>query len=143
MVEMLGVLAIIGVLSVGAIAGYSSAMAKYKMNKAAEQVSQIASNVYMMFVNEKDYSALGSDPTSGTANAIKLNLIPEDMIQDDGVSVKNVYGGVVQIYSVDYNNLSNGAFKIDYNMVPKSAVIYFATPTSNIENSTMMSIKIN
>ena len=36
MVEMLGVLAIIGVLSVGAIAGYSKAMFKYKLNKQAE-----------------------------------------------------------------------------------------------------------
>ena len=36
MVEMLGVLAIIGVLSVGAIAGYSKAMMKYKLNKHAE-----------------------------------------------------------------------------------------------------------
>ena len=35
MVEMLGVLAIIGVLSVGAIAGYSKAMTKYKLNKQA------------------------------------------------------------------------------------------------------------
>ena len=32
MVEMLGVLAIIGVLSVGAISGYSKAMMKYKLN---------------------------------------------------------------------------------------------------------------
>ena len=36
MVEMLGVLAIIGVLSVGAIAGYSKAMEKYKLNKFSE-----------------------------------------------------------------------------------------------------------
>ena len=35
MVEMLGVLANIGVLSVGAIAGYSKAMMKYKLNKQA------------------------------------------------------------------------------------------------------------
>lgn len=33
MVEMLGVLAIIGVLSVGAIAGYSKAMFKHKLNR--------------------------------------------------------------------------------------------------------------
>ena len=33
MVEMLGVLAIIGVLSVGAIAGYGKAMFKYKLNR--------------------------------------------------------------------------------------------------------------
>ena len=41
MVEMLGVLAIIGVLSVGAIAGYSKAMMKYRLNKQAQQVSTI------------------------------------------------------------------------------------------------------
>ena len=34
MVEMLGVLAIIGVLSVGGIAGYSKAMTKFKINKS-------------------------------------------------------------------------------------------------------------
>ncbi|MBQ3695945.1 MAG: hypothetical protein II938_03135 [Alphaproteobacteria bacterium] len=34
MVEMLGVLAIIGVLSVGGIAGYTMAMRKYKANEA-------------------------------------------------------------------------------------------------------------
>ena len=33
MVEMLGVLAIIGVLSVGAVSGYSKAMFKHKMTK--------------------------------------------------------------------------------------------------------------
>ena len=41
MVEMLGVLAIIGVLSVGAIAGYSKAMMKYKLNKHAEQMNTV------------------------------------------------------------------------------------------------------
>jgi len=43
MVEMLGVLAIIGVLSVGAIAGYQKAMFKYKLNKQAQQLTQIIS----------------------------------------------------------------------------------------------------
>ena len=41
MVEMLGVLAIIGVLSVGAIAGYSKAMMKYKLNKMIDQYNQL------------------------------------------------------------------------------------------------------
>ena len=36
MIEMLGVLAIIGVLSVGGIAGYSKAMMKYRINKAID-----------------------------------------------------------------------------------------------------------
>ena len=41
MIEMLGVLAIIGVLSVGGIAGYSKAIEKWKINKAVEQYSYI------------------------------------------------------------------------------------------------------
>ena len=45
MVEMLGVLAIIGVLSVGAIAGYSKAMMKYKMNQAADAYNHLIATV--------------------------------------------------------------------------------------------------
>ena len=41
MVEMLGVLAIIGVLSIGAIAGYSKAMFKYRLNKMVDQYNQL------------------------------------------------------------------------------------------------------
>ncbi len=42
MVEMLGVLAIIGVLSIGGIAGYTMAMNKYKANEVIAKVSQCA-----------------------------------------------------------------------------------------------------
>ena len=45
MMEMLGVLAIIGVLSVGAIAGYSKAMMKYKMNQAADGYNHLIATV--------------------------------------------------------------------------------------------------
>ncbi len=45
MIEMLGVLAIIGVLSIGGIAGFSKAMYKHKLNKQAEQISHIIQEV--------------------------------------------------------------------------------------------------
>lgn len=43
MIEMLGVLAIVGILSVSGIAGYSKAMVKYKINKSIDD--------YAFFVN--------------------------------------------------------------------------------------------
>ena len=49
MIEMLGVLAIIGVLSVGGIAGYSKAMTKYRINKTIDQITQISQNVRMLY----------------------------------------------------------------------------------------------
>ncbi len=51
MVEMLGVLAIIGVLSVGAIAGYQKAMFKYKLNKLKNQIIQIVANIQTLYVS--------------------------------------------------------------------------------------------
>ena len=58
MIEMLGVLAIIGVLSVGGIAGYSKAMQKYRINKAIEQITLIAGNVRAFFAPQKNYVGL-------------------------------------------------------------------------------------
>lgn len=46
MVEMLGVLAIIGVLSVGGIAGYTQAMKKYKANEAVNKIAMAAVMCY-------------------------------------------------------------------------------------------------
>ena len=58
MIEMLGVLAIIGVLSVGGIAGYSKAMQKYRINKTIEQITLIAGNVRTFFAPQRSYDVL-------------------------------------------------------------------------------------
>lgn len=42
MVEMLGVLAIIGVLSIGALAGYSYALQKYRVNEIIDTMYKLA-----------------------------------------------------------------------------------------------------
>ncbi len=45
MIEMLGVLAIIAVLSVGGIVGYSKAMSSFKHNKWRQQVEDLIFNI--------------------------------------------------------------------------------------------------
>jgi len=45
MIEMLGVLAIVGILSVGGIAGFSKAMMKYKLNKLTEEFALFLDNI--------------------------------------------------------------------------------------------------
>ena len=78
MVEMLGVLAIIGVLSVGAIAGYSKAMMKYKLNKQAEQLDWLFNIIYQY----KDQFVFNSS-TSMIPLFTKLGLIDEGMIKPE------------------------------------------------------------
>ena len=67
MVEMLGVLAIIGVLSAGALKGYSDAMFKYKMN----QTIDITTKMFQRFeeINQKDWGSSTSEGGSVTIYA--------------------------------------------------------------------------
>ncbi|MBQ8670952.1 MAG: type II secretion system protein [Alphaproteobacteria bacterium] len=71
MIEMLGVLAIIGVLSVGGIAGYSKAMMKYRINKTIEQISLIAGNVRAFWGPQKNYIGVTcwSNAINGTCDS--------------------------------------------------------------------------
>ena len=80
MVEMLGVLAIIGVLSVGAIAGCSKAMMKYKLNKHAEQMNTVINAVAR---NVHSFDNLSANGTSNvlTPIFIKMGEIPQEMIK--------------------------------------------------------------
>ena len=94
MVEMLGVLAIIGVLSVGAIAGYSKAMMKYKLNKQTEQIGSILDyvNIHM------DDFKRSKTSTAGNMVPIlkKLNVIPQEMIRENrNNAIFDVFGTTI------------------------------------------------
>ena len=72
MVEMLGVLAIIGVLSVGGIAGYSQAMKKHNLNKLREQVILTFNNLIVIHNNNPNFEL-----TNAVINA--LDVLPKEM----------------------------------------------------------------
>ncbi len=91
MVEMLGVLAIIGVLSVGAIAGYSKAMMKYKLNKQAEQLNTVINAIARNIHSFDNIHAAGGSTPDLTQYFIKMGEIPTEMIQNTGL-LKDVFG---------------------------------------------------
>ena len=107
MVEMLGVLAIIGVLSVGAIAGYSKAMSKYKLNKQAEQISWLLNAMYRY----KDLLGQNQPWESFVPYLKKLGEIPQEMIKDNSIYLYDSFGMEYSIFTngcspmCDYTNL--------------------------------------
>ena len=104
MVEMLGVLAIIGVLSVGAIAGYSKAMMKYKLNKQAEQISSILDyvNIHLdEFKRSKTTISTNMIPT-----LTKLDVIPKEMIRKNTSSkIYDIFGTAIGLQNYNINNV--------------------------------------
>ena len=107
MVEMLGVLAIIGVLSVGAIAGYSKAMFKYKLNQHAQAVNMLINNV-LSIKDKLQYNK--NDRTHYGTLLYKMNLLPDGIKYINNTSLQDNWfkNNIV----VDYDNVkyttSNG-----------------------------------
>ena len=96
MVEMLGVLAIIGVLSIGGIRGYSLAMNRYRANEVIDAASKYA---VMVYANAQTYAATHSSGGYTAPAFDKIGLgttLPSgvtkieasDTIDDDGVKIK-------------------------------------------------------
>ncbi len=97
MVEMLGVLAIIGVLSVGGIAGYSKAMAKFKLTKAQDQITMTLMNVRTAYASSPTYEGMTSKLV-GDYNLASSDMIVKD--QDGSVTgLIGAFGGTVQVAS--------------------------------------------
>ena len=93
MVEMLGVLAIIGVLSVGAMSGYSKAMMKYKLNKFSEGLNSLL-NYALQYTPQFETS--GSQ-TYYNELMYKLNLIPDSMTYNN-TAIHDIFNNSVNIY---------------------------------------------
>ncbi len=121
MVEMLGVLAIIGVLSVGGIAGYSKAMAKFKLTKAMDQVSTTVTNIRTLYSGQPNYDGLN------TTVAIQMGAIGAEML--NGVApasatvAYNAFNGAVTIANAD----SGRTFTVKFDGLGKEACVALAT----------------
>jgi len=88
MVEMLGVLAIIGVLSAGALAGYSKAMFMHKMNQFTDAFTQLLQNCMMIAPKlEKD-----TTKTTYYTDTLKAaNMIPNGFSYQDSTYLKDMF----------------------------------------------------
>ena len=142
MIEMLGVLAIIGVLSAAGLAGYSKAMAKHKMNRTINQMVQIVNNVHTAFANSQDGSTpytvlMGED---GMRKAVALNIFPDEMVFDRNIpTVLNLYKGKVSIVSEDGSD-----FELIFEDLPKEVSIAIGTIDWGIDDASgLQEVEIN
>ena len=127
MIEMLGVLAIIGVLSVGGIAGYSKAMQKYRTNKMIDQITQIANGVRTLYSGQRNYAGININVLR------KAKILPESAFDGNSSGAAAVYGitpfggNMVIEASSKSTSRDNKAFSISLYSVPEDACIEILT----------------
>ena len=124
MVEMLGVLAIIGVLSVGGIAGYSKAMAKFKLSKAMDQVSNVVTNIRTLYSGQPNYSGLT------TTVAIQMGAIGAEMLNGKKTTSAseafNAFNGGVYVAASTGTNAGQSFF-VTFTGLGKEACVALST----------------
>ena len=139
MIEMLGVLAIIGVLSVGGIAGYSKAMMKFKINKTIDQITQISQNVRTLYARQKSYKNISNKIIK------KANVAPNEIFEGSGsdYAMTNAFGGEIKITSSPkIIEGDNKAFYIIYTSLPDEACIEIATQDWGDDGSGLLGVSI-
>ena len=128
MVEMLGVLAIIGVLSAGGLAGYSKAMFKHKLNTTMEQITMLVTNIRTMYGTQRNYKDLS------LSQARSLGILPASI----GTGNKNPFKGSIDITTVNARadaaaklakaeTTTPTGFAVTYGGLPAEACIALAT----------------
>ena len=112
MIEMLGVLAIVGILSVGAISGYSTAMRKYKINRLKDEYTQFIHDV-LLYDNEWKKMARQNPDVKlfSIQNYVtQMNLLPKLWILDKTGWIIDSMGGQFSIFV----RRPSGKIDIDY-----------------------------
>ena len=132
MIEMLGVLAIIAILSVGGLVGFSKAIERHRINETVTQITLIAQNTRDLFKSQNNYSGLDSSLVSMSdttyANRIladKALLFPDSLRNNN---YENMFGGKMYFRSTARFAADDGkAFMVVFRSIPKSACIELAT----------------
>ncbi len=133
MIEMLGVLAIIGILSIGGLAGYSKAIEHYRINETINQITHIVTNTRDLFKNQRDFYAAISTVQDVMSRvnyenrklADKAKIFPTDLIKN---SYKNLFGGDIYFYSTGrFSNSDSKSFVLSFWGIPQEACIELTT----------------
>lgn len=108
MIEMLGVLAIMGVITVGAIGMISAAMRMQKRTAVNDEIIQIVSSVRQLLGEYDDYSNINGSTIFGAI----------------GMSNKNPYGGT---YELAVNPSNTQQFVVSITGLTQSDCEFFTT----------------
>ena len=126
MIEMLGVLAIVAVLSIGGLAGFNNAMKKHKTNKLISDFEMMIEGLS----EHKEEFIRYAENTSLKNHIVKFNLLPKSWRSNDAYIYDEI-NNMVNVY------MRNSRITVDYYIKQTSAqfcsdfVMGFAKPNSH------------
>lgn len=123
LMEMIGVIALIMVLTIAGFMGYQKAMNRLKIKKTTDQISTIVTSIRTFYLQQETYGGLNNE------SAVNMTIIPIEMGSDENL-VNPFMGGVkigsARLYESD--TVENGkSFFIIYDGLNRQACVDLAS----------------
>ena len=121
MIEMLGVLAIIAVLSIGGIVGFRLAMNYYQANQIAHEMNMMRTDAQIKIAQGTEKLTLGSPYDSGNIQFNDYGTVFDclDMETETSAPDKVVSCAVANAYYIELKEISEGVCKPLANLIDK------------------------
>ena len=122
MVEMIGILAVVMVLTVVAVGYFNKMIDKYRINTIREQITEVVLGVKQYFNRAGNYRGLD------TESAIGVGIIPKNMtIEGDDSQARTIYGGDFRIETMIDPITNRPVFMVIIDKLPKQAALDLST----------------
>ncbi len=121
MVEMLGVLAIIAILSIGGIVGFRLAMNYYQANQIAHEMNMMRTDAQIKIAQGTEELVLGNPYDDGNINFNNYETVFDclDMETETSTPDKVVSCAVANAYYIELQNIPEGVCKPLANLIDK------------------------
>lgn len=113
MIEMMGVLGIISMVTVGIMATVSKIYDRYQQTSVITQIRDLQKNIQTRYATASDYRDLSKNETIKTL--IEERVIPYDMV--NGTKIFNAYGGDVTLAGTQYD------YTVTFSDIKKNACV--------------------
>ncbi len=121
MVEMLGVLAIIGVLSIGGIAGYTTAMNRYRANEILDMAAKVS--IIGMTKSTDAYMTTDLGVTGNLHGVTNMTGITNGQVTVDGTIAEGVAKAI--------QSIAGNKTNLDGQTISGNVSSFTFTPSSN------------
>lgn len=130
MVEILCVLAFVGIVTLGALAAYSKIMSKFKTTQAINQAQHVMKSLSAYFAAYRQY------PNISAEKIYRLGFLGDESYDATNHSTMHPFGGQITFSTADDGQM----YSFQYDKLPVSVCVALATMDINVTN--LYSIKV-
>ena len=139
MIEIIGVIFIMGLLSMGVMAGYGTVMERYRYYKFKEQIHTVSTAMAKVTANRRNFNTLKTN-----TKWHELNIFSnDDCVDDSCTTYRSPYGLITRDFSANADDSNITKIGLQFAGVSRHACIQLLTTEPYLISGKLVSISLN